>query len=127
MVVWEIRPDQRVREGDLAVAAGVATPRHHICQVLEVDLVDDARSGRHDAQVAEGGLSPAEQPISLAVALVLARDVEGEGVGCAVAIDLDGVVDEPGRRVLAVDARWVPPSSAMAFRIGRQVTTAGTP
>ena len=44
--------DERVGEGDRAglVGRAVATTRG---QVLQVDLVDDAGAGRHDAQVAE--------------------------------------------------------------------------
>ena len=68
-----VGPDEGVREGD---AVALVDDRR---QELEVDLVDDARPGRDDAQVAERGLRPAQQLVALAVALVLALDVEGEG------------------------------------------------
>ena len=76
-------------------------------EVLEVDLVDDAGARRHDAEVAERGLRPAQQLVALAVALVLAVDVEGERVGRAEAVDLDGVVDDEVGRHERVDARRV--------------------
>ena len=45
-------------------------------QVLEVDLVDDAAARRHDAEVLERLLRPAQQRVALLVALVLALDVQ---------------------------------------------------
>ena len=76
-------------------------------QELEVDLVDDAGPGRHDAQVAERGLGPAQQLVALAVALVLALDVEGERAGRPEPVDLDGVVDDEVGRDERVDLRRV--------------------
>src|SRR5215471_20151037 len=66
---------------------------HHAGQVLEVDLVDNAAAGRHDPEVLEGSLRPAQQGVALHVALVLAIDVQCEGVGAAEVVDLYGVVD----------------------------------
>ena len=88
-----VGPDQGVGERDLARAVLVAPAGHDRRQVLQVDLVDDARAGWHHAQVVEGGLGPPQELVPLAVALVLALDVEGEGAGRPVMIDLDGVVD----------------------------------
>ena len=51
--------------------------------------MDDARPGRHDPQVAERGLGPAQELVALAVALVLALDVEGEGGRRPELVDLD--------------------------------------
>src|SRR3712207_7461582 len=42
----------------------------HARQVLQVDLVDDPRARRHAAELLEGLLTPLEQPVALAVALV---------------------------------------------------------
>ena len=69
-----VGPDERVRERDRPSSRIVDDRREE----LEVDLVDDAGPGRHDPQVAERGLGPAQQLVALAVALVLALDVEGE-------------------------------------------------
>ena len=76
-------------------------------QELEVDLVDDAGARRHDAQVAERGLGPAQELVALAVALVLALDVEGERAGRPEPVDLDGVVDDEVGRDERVDLRRV--------------------
>jgi hypothetical protein len=86
---------------------------------LEVHLVDDARARRHDAEVAQRGLRPAQQLVTLAVALVLAGDVEGEGVARAVAVDLDRVIDDEVRRHERVDARRV------AAEVGHRVAHRG--
>ena len=98
--------DERVREGDAAVRRrrGRVDDRR---EVLEVDLVDDPGPGRHDPQVAERGLRPAQELVALAVALVLALDVEGERAGAAPRVDLDRVVDHEVRRHERVDARGV--------------------
>ena len=65
-----VRPDERVREGD--PPAVVRAVRDDRGEELEVDLVDDPGAGRHDPQVAERGLGPAQELVALAVALVLA-------------------------------------------------------
>ncbi len=72
-------------------------------QVLEVDLVADAHAGRHGGEVAEGGLSPLEEGVALAVALELERGVERVGVAGAVLVHLDGVVDDQLGRLERVD------------------------
>ena len=73
-------------------------------EVLEVDLVDDAGAGRHDAQAGERALRPAQQLVALAVALVLALDVERERAGAAELVDLDRVVDDQVGRHERLDA-----------------------
>ena len=104
-MVCESVPDERVGEGD--PAALVLAVRDDRREVLEVDLVDDAGARRHDAQVAERGLRPAQQLVALAVALVLALDVERERAGAAPGVDLDRVVDHEVGGHERVDARRV--------------------
>src|SRR5664280_2281596 len=53
---------QRVRVGD------AVTGEHRAGQVLEVDLVHDAGVWRHDLEVVEGLLSPAQELVALPVA-----------------------------------------------------------
>ncbi len=90
-------------------------------QELQVDLVDDARAGRHDAQVAEGGLGPAQQLVALAVALVLALHVEGEGGGRPEPVDLDRVIDDQVGRDQRIHARGVTPELGHRIAHDRQV------
>src|SRR6266850_936464 len=71
----------RVRVGaDDGVGIGQNNPapvgrgcEHDAREVLEVDLVDDARVGRHDGEVAERRLTPAQER----VALLVARELDG--------------------------------------------------
>ena len=105
---------QRVREG-LSVLGG----EDHSGQVLEVHLVADPGVGRHHGEVVEGPGSPAQQPITLGVSLVLDRRVGGEGL-CrprhlgdhrVVDDELDGDLRVHERRVAAEVSYRVPESS----------------
>jgi hypothetical protein len=89
--------------------------------------VDDAGPRRHDAQVPERGLRPAQQLVALAVALVLALDVEGERVARAEPVDLDGVVDDEVGRHQRVDTRRVAPEVGHGVAHDRQVHDGGHP
>ena len=113
-----IGADERVGEGDQA-AVIVRARGNDLGQVLEVDLVDDARAGRHDAQAGERGLRPAQQLVALAVALVLALDVEVERVGRSEAVDLDGMVDDQVGRHERLD------QSGVAADVGHRVAQRG--
>ena len=62
-------------------------------QVFEIDLVDDAGVGRDDGQITKAGLAPAEERVTLFVALEFEESVYVEGVGGAELVDLHGVVD----------------------------------
>ena len=79
--------DERVGER-LAVAR-----LDHARQVLEVDLVADAGVRRHDAEVVERGLAPAQEGVALAVALELELGVALEREPLGEHVDLDRVVD----------------------------------
>ena len=73
-------------------------------EVLQVDLVDDARSRGNDAELVEGTLRPAQQLVALGVALVLLRHVLLERFTCCPAINLYGVVDHQVGGDLRIDA-----------------------
>ena len=75
-------------------AVGAVARHHDLAEIFEVHLVDDAGAGRDDAEVLEGLLRPAQQRVALAVALVLALDVEGEGARVAEGVHLHRVVDD---------------------------------
>ena len=84
--------DQGVR---VSPEDSVDLARHdHASQVLDVDLVDDAHAWRHDLEVFECGLSPAQELVALTVALVFDVHVQFDGVGGAEAVDLHRVVDD---------------------------------
>ncbi len=64
----------------MALAALLGGP-DDLGEVFEIDLVADAGARRHDAEIVEGGLAPAQEGVALAVALELVADVVAEGVG----------------------------------------------
>ncbi len=121
-----VGPDDRVREGDPPAVAVLAVGDDRRDE-LEVDLVDDPGAGRHDAEVAERRLGPAQELVALAVAVVLALDVEGERARRPEPVDLDRVIDDEIGGDERVDPAGSPPRSAIASRITARSTTAGTP
>ena len=71
-------------------------------QILQVDLVADAGARRHDPEVGEGLLAPAQKGVAFAVALELPADVGLEGARRAEFVDHDRVIDDQihgGQRV----------------------------
>ena len=89
--------DQGVGHED-AIALG-----NDVGEVLEIDLVDDAGPRRHDAEVGERLLRPSKERVALAIALVLALDVDEERGVRAELVDLHRVVDHEVRRHERVD------------------------
>ncbi len=67
----------------------------------------DARVGRHDGEVLEGALPPAQERVALLITLELALGIDAEGVACAEGIDLHRVVDHELGRHQRVDLRRV--------------------
>jgi hypothetical protein len=76
-------------------------------EVLEVHLVADAGVGRHDLEVVERLLTPAEEGVTLAVALELELGVALEGEPLGEYVHLDRVVDHELDRHERVDLRGV--------------------
>jgi hypothetical protein len=76
---------------------------HDAAQVLEVHLMHDASVRRHDGEILESALTPAEKCVALLIALELDRRVFREGVRCAEEVDLHRVVDDELRRRERVD------------------------
>ena len=65
-------------------------------------------SGRHDAEVREGLLAPAQEPVALGVALELEGGVHLEGVAATVDVGDDRVVDHEVDRDERVDLLGAP-------------------
>ncbi len=108
--------------------SGNATPsstHDHARQVLDVHLVHDAGLGRHHAEVAERILAPAQEHITLAVAVVLEAGIELERIGGAEVVDLHRVVDDQFHRLQRVDARRVAAERGDAVAHRRQIDHAG--
>ena len=94
-------------------------------EVLDVHLVHDAGAGRHDLEVVESCLAPAEELVALAVALVLDLDVALEGVLGAEEVGDDGVVDDHLGRSERVDLLGVAAEHSDGLAHGGEVDDAG--
>jgi hypothetical protein len=92
-----VGPDERVGEGAPLARLDDAA------EVLEVDLVADAGVRRHDLEVREAGLAPAQERVALAVALELELSVAPDRSPGRELVDLHRVVDHELRRQLRVD------------------------
>jgi hypothetical protein len=93
--------------------------------VLDVDLMDDAGVGRHDLEVAERGLPPAQETVALAVALEFDFIVVLERIGRAVFIDLHRVIDDQFGGRERIDALRISAEPNDGFAHGRQIDDAG--
>ena len=76
---------------------------HHPGEIFEVDLVDDSRVGRDDAEVLESVLAPAQKGVAFAVAGELQLGVRLEGDRGAGLVHLDGMVDHQLNRLEGID------------------------
>ena len=83
--------------------------------------------GRHDLEVVERGLAPAQELVALLVALVLDLDVALEGVGAAEDVDDDGVVDDHLGRGQRVDLGRVATEGGDGLAHRGEVDDAGHP
>ncbi|CAB4755051.1 unannotated protein [freshwater metagenome] len=94
---------------DDGVGIRLAAPRHDDAgEMLDVHLVDDAGARGNDLELLERTLSPAEELVPLAIALVLEFDVALLGVSRAEEICDDGVVDDELRRGERLDSSGIP-------------------
>ena len=92
----------RVREGDdVPVLARMRPDR--LRQIFEVDLMANAGTGRHDAEIAECLLAPLQKPVALLVALVFEFDIAGKCHRCPELIHDDGMVDDEVDRNERID------------------------
>ena len=91
------------------------------CQVLEIDLMHDARAGWDDTEVLEGVLSPPEQRVPFAVPLELALHVFPVRLRRTEEVDLDRVVDDQIGRYDRIDPVRVTAQSLESIPHGGQV------
>jgi hypothetical protein len=106
---------------------GVGDPlavEHDAGEVLDVDLVHDAGARRHDLEIVERRLPPAQELVALGVALVLQLDVALERVRRAEEVGDDGVVDDQLGGSEGVDLRRVAAERLHGLAHGREVDDA---
>ena len=74
--------------------AGAAGTEDDPRQILDIDLVDDARVGRHGAEIGQRFLPPLEECVALTVSLELEPCIFLERAGRREGVDLHGMVDD---------------------------------
>ncbi len=84
----------------------------------------DAGVGRHHLEVAERGLSPAQEHVALGIALELDFIVVPQRIGRPVFIDLDRVVDHQLGRRERIHALGIPAEACDRLSHSRQVDDA---
>jgi hypothetical protein len=84
--------------------------------------VADTGLWRNHAEIAEGGLPPAQELVALVVALELQRRVGLESGDGAVAIDLHRVIDDQVDRLQRIDAGGISAQPAQCGAHGSQVS-----
>ena len=118
-----IGADQRIGKRDRPRV--VFAQEDALGQVFEVDLVDDADGRRHDAEVLECLLAPAEELVALAVAVEFDGHVAVHRVLPAEEVDLHRVVDHQVDGHQGVDLLRVAAEPLHGAAHGRQVDHAG--
>ena len=102
--------EHRVGEGQILPVD--ITGHHHAREILQIDLVDDARAGWNHLEILERLLTPAQEAITLHVALELDLAVEVQRIGAAEHVNLDRVIDDQLGRDQRIDLTGVAPEFA---------------
>ena len=115
---------------DAAVWVGESAPvafnsHNGSCQVFNVYLVHNAGAGRYYFKVLERGLTPAQELVALAVALILILNVALSCICAASNIDYYGVVNHHLGRRQRVDLLRVSPELGNCLAHGCEVYDAG--
>ncbi len=87
-----VRPHQGIWEGQ--PAAALFDARDDAGEIFKIDLMANARARRHHLEISEALLSPAEEGVALDIAQKFDFVVEGQRIGGAKLIHLDGVVND---------------------------------
>ena len=114
-----IGPHQRVGVGQEATVhlAGVYQWR----EVLQVDLVHDARARWYHTHVVKGALAPFQEAVALLIALELPLHVVFEGAQQPVGVNLHRMVDHEVGRHQRIDGRGIFTKLRSPVAHGRQV------
>jgi hypothetical protein len=108
-----------------AVAAFGVVVEYDATEVFEIDLMDDAGVRRHNLEVAESGLTPAQEGVAFAVALEFDLVVSRERADAAVGVHLHGMVDDELGRVYRVDLLRIAAELLHCLAHGGEVHHAG--
>src|SRR5690606_24084191 len=81
---------------------------HAASQIFKVDLMDDAKPGRHDAKGIEGLHAPFHELVAFLIALELHFHVQIQCFFCAEIVDHDRVLHHQVDRDQGFDPFWIP-------------------
>ena len=65
---------------------------HDLSQMLDIDLMDDARTRGHNFEIVEGALPPTQELVAFPVALVFNLDVLGQRLGRSESLGYHGMI-----------------------------------
>ena len=123
--------DECVGDGDQFTGASLRSSLGHPAQEnalgeeFEIHLMHDADVWRHDAEIVEGLLAPAEEFITFTVAFEFQLDVEIERIGRAEAVDLHGMIDHQIDRNQRIDLFRIAAQALHGAAHGGQIDDAG--
>ena len=112
---------QRVRAGERHIARAF-DDSHRVSKQLQVDLMNDPRSGRHHAKIGQAVLRPSHKTVTLGIARKVQLAVEIHGVGDAIVIDRDRMIDNQMHRDHRIDARRVAPARRHGIPHGGEIS-----
>ena len=114
-----VRAYQRIRKcyGDSASLLG----EHHAAQVLQIDLVADARIRRHHLEIEKCFLPPAQKRIAFQIALHLDFRVQQKRLPRSKIIHLHGMIDHQIRRKQRIDFPGIAAQSLHRVAHRRQI------
>ena len=118
-----IGADQRVGVGVRLLADYFG--KDSLRQILEIDLVDDPGVRRHDAEVVQRLLSPAQERVALLIALELEVGIDEERRFRSVLVDLHRVVDDEIHRLKRIDQPRVATESSESIAHGGEIDDGG--
>ena len=117
-----VRTDQGVGIGSFLPAGAVR--EDHPRQALDIDLVHDAGVRRHNLEITECRLPPAQKHVALAVALEFDFVVVLQRIGRAVFVDLHRMIDDQFGRRQRIDFLRIAAELHDGFAHGRQIDDA---
>src|SRR5882672_1206580 len=90
-------------------------------QIFKIHLMNDARVGRDNGEIAKRCLPPAEKSVALLVALEFEQGIHFESVRRAELVHLHGVVNHQFDRLQWIDALGVAAQAAHGIAHGRKI------
>jgi len=118
-----IGADERIGIGFQAIAVGHGAD--HAREIFEIHLMANACTRGNRFEILERSLPPTKEGIAFDVALELELRVEAEGIGCAEAVHLNGVINDKLDGKKRIDALRVAADFVDGFAHGGEIHDCG--